>query len=94
MEELAEQYKKNRTDAGLSVPGKPVFQPVPPKPVTLPFNMLPLNPVTLQELMNRFGENTNGTDNSIAPCLEGGRQVTISFNTLIANDSLNKVLVL
>lgn len=79
MEELAEQFKKNQTQAGLSVPGKPVFQPVPPKPVTLPIDMLPLNPVTLQELINRFGENTNNTDNSVGTCLEGGRQVWVSF---------------
>lgn len=76
MEELAEQYKHNRTQAGLSVPGKPVFQPVPPKPVTLPIDMLPLNPVTLQELINRFGENSNNSvTNSVGNCLEGGRKV-------------------
>lgn len=78
MEDLAEQYKKNRTQAGLSVPGKPVFQPVPPKPITLPISMLPLNPVTLQELINRFGENTNSTvTNATGTCLEGGRQVIL-----------------
>lgn len=40
--------------------------------------MLPLNPVTLQELINRFGENTNSTvTNAIGTCLEGGRQVIL-----------------
>lgn len=58
--------------------------------------MLPLNPVTLQELINRFGENSNSTntDNSIGTCLEGGRQCEKSAECCSAKCADDKKLCL